>query len=691
MKACAWLLALIAILLGSAQADAQLPGMDIHVHAQLIAETNQPAPGSDATLALAMRLDAGWHGYWQNPGDAGEGLMLRWTLPPGVTAGPPRFPVPDTLMISGFMNYVYEKPHAILIDLKLSPDIPSGTKLPIIADANWLACTDRVCVPQQGRMQLELIAGRGDIATNSRNRFDQWRAALPVPLDRAAHYAVDGTRIEIAVPYPAGAALAQPYFFPLTLNLINHAAPQDMQRIGDWVVIETQLSAQFKLPPGGKINGLLRIGKSGEGLIVNAAPGVIPKAAIANAANSDGAPVAQTLSLMWLIMGAVAGGVLLNIMPCVFPILGLKALALAKSGGSEQAARRDATAYGAGVILSCLALGAAMLALRAGGQEIGWAFQLQEPGVVLLLMLIMVAVTANLAGLFALPAFQRGGMLAQRPGLTGAFWTGALAAAVATPCTGPFMAAALGAALLLPVAQALVLFAALGLGIALPFIAIAYVPALRRGLPRPGPWMVKFRVAMAVPMGLTALALLWLLWRLSGPQGLAVGASSAVLALLILSWQDRRSRQQRGGRWATIALCSLTFAGAFWLLPPASAVRLNDNKGALGATRFSQEKLSLLRQQGKPVFVYFTADWCLTCKVNEAAVLDRNATAQLFKTRGIAVLRGDFTKRDPAIARFIAAQGQAGVPLYLFYPKDKQPVLLPQILTQSAVANATAS
>ena len=400
----------------------------------------------------------------------------------------------------------------------------------------------------------------------------------------------------------------------------------------------------------------------------------------------------KTPSFVWLLLGALAGGVLLNIMPCVFPILGLKALALAKAGGNEHAARNDALAYTAGVVSSCLALGGVMLALRAGGEEIGWAFQLQEPGFVLFLLLLMVGVTANLAGLFELRGFEVGSALTRNPGLIGSFWTGALAAAVATPCTGPLMAAALGAALLLPTAQALALFAALGLGIALPFLAIAYIPPLRRSLPRPGPWLAKFRKMMAVPMGLTALALFWLLWRLVGQQGLLVGGIGAAAILAVLTLSQRNPSLLRNSGLAKLALAGVIILAAIKWLPDQASQRPVEGSAAttLGAVRFSDEKLASLRQRRKPVFVYFTADWCVTCKVNEAAVLEREATAKLFKAKGISVLRGDFTRRDPAIARFLASRGQAGVPLYLYYPKVGEAKLLPQILTSSAIQETVA-
>ncbi len=682
MRIVGWLMMLTALLFNSGEAVAQAPSMKIFVHAGLEAESGQPAPGDTVTLALTMRPDKGWHGYWQNPGDAGVGLVLDWKLPPGVTVGEPRFPVPDTLIISGFMNYIYKTPHAILVDVKIDRNIAMGTTLPIGVDAEWLACTDRVCVPQRGSLALELAAGAGEVDASKRTQFDVWRAALPVPLDREALYAVTGKTMQIAVPFPAKAGLAEPYFFPLTLALFDYVAAQKVKRIGDWLVIETQLSLDFKSQPPERIEGLLRIGKD-QGLLIKAKVGAVPVGGTVLSTSNAGIAVA-TPPLHWLLLAALAGGVLLNIMPCVFPILGLKALALAKAGGDERAARADALAYTAGVTLSCVALGGLMLALRAGGQEVGWAFQLQSPSFVLFLLLLMVGVTANLAGLFELRSFSGGNALTTRSGPIGSFWTGVLAAAVATPCTGPFMAAALGAALLVPTAQALILFAALGLGIAIPFLLIAFIPQLRRRLPKPGPWLHTFRSFMAVPMGLTALALLWLLWRLSGQVGLLIGAL-AVLLLLALLWAVGRWNRRRAG--LTGITIGLTLAlSASYLLPADNNAASASVSALLPSQPFDEKLLGSLRAEGKPVFVYFTADWCVTCKINEAAVLETEATANLFADNKVVVLRGDFTRRDPAIARFLYQQHAVGVPLYLYYPKGADGRKLPQLLSARTLA-----
>lgn len=689
MRLLACLLAWLALLLGSGPSHAQLPTMKIHVHATLEAETLRPAPGGIVTLAFSMRPDKGWHGYWSNPGDAGEGLSLDWKLPEGASVGEPRFPVPETLIIGGYMNYVYERPHAVLVDLKLPERLAAGTRIPVNVAAYWLACTDRICVPQQGTLSLDLVVGDGRIVAADRARFDAWRAALPVPLDREARYAVRGKRIEIAIPYPASAAIERPYFFPAAAGVIDQMAPQLLRRKGNWLVVETALAPTRKKALPDTINGLFRIGER-EGLLVKARVGAVPQGGKIVSGAIPAADRKPAPSLAWLLIGALLGGLLLNIMPCVFPILGLKALALAKAGGDEREARADAFAYSAGVVISCIALGAVMLLLRAGGEEVGWAFQLQEPGFVLFLLLLMVGITANLLGLFELGNFQFGDSLTRKQGLSGSFWTGALAAIVATPCTGPFMAAALGAALLLPTFEALLLFATLGLGIALPFFAIAYVPALRARLPRPGPWLVTFRKVMAVPMGLTALALLWLLWRLTGSLGLMIGLGSIIAMLMALLWPFSKSGMMRHFAMPRLlAIMVLLLIAIRWL--PTDAPAPLASSSLLRAERFTEDRLAALRGEGKAVFVYFTADWCVTCKINEAAVLERPQTATLFSSNRVSVLRGDFTKRDPAIARFLTEHGAAGVPLYLYYPKGGEAKPLPQILTDSLLVETVAN
>ncbi|GAD47714.1 putative thiol--disulfide interchange protein [Caenibius tardaugens NBRC 16725] len=638
-----------------------------NIAAELVAN-GAAQPGKPLELALHFRPAEGWHGYWVNPGDAGYGLTLDWQLPLGWQAGNPEYPVPHTLKIGPLMNHVYKGDYAVLVPVQVPRDA-AATPVTVRVKAQWLACTDTICVPERAELSTTIHPGAGLIDS----RFDGWRAAIPALLDQPGRFAQTADRLRIAIPLPAAMALSQPHVFVENTELIDYAAPQVFRRKGDWLI------AELVRKGGGQANeitGILRTDESGEGVRFAARPGAVPGGGTLIAA------VPANLPSLWLLLiGALAGGLLLNIMPCVFPILSLKALSLARAGESAAEARREGLAYTAGVVLACLGLGVLLLALRAGGEQVGWAFQLQEPWVVVALLLLAVAITANFAGLFELPTLSitRDG----KPG--GAFATGLLAAFVATPCTGPFMAAAMGAALLLPVAQGLLLFAALGLGLALPFLLLGFVPPLRRLLPRPGAWMARFRQILALPMGLTALALVWLASRLGGTGFMAVACLAAiglVLALWIVGYRQRRGKAVLAPFLAVFVPFALFAAIA---LPAAFSPPDKAEAGLLAPKDFSVEALANARASGRPVFLWFTADWCVTCKVNERVAIEREATRLAFDKAGIIAMRGDWTRRDPAITHFLTEQGVAGVPLYLWYPAGGEGRQLPQVLTPDSL------
>ena len=622
------------------------------IEPQLVAEGPAP-PGGEVELAIHMRPAAGWHGYWLNPGDAGLPMDVQWQLPKGFAAGPLRYPVPTRLEIANLMNYVYERDYAVLVRLKVPADA-RGT-FPIRADAGWLACTDKICVPERGQLALDLPVGTG---TPNRAQFDAWRQALPQPLATPAHFQVAGGKLRVGIPLPASIAVDHPYLFPITNGAVDYDAKQDFRRAGDTLVAELQ-------PKGatpGQFAGVIALG-DGRGLEFNAVPGPVPQ----------GSPIASLgwQAVLWAVLGAIAGGILLNLMPCVFPILALKALHVARAGGETGEARTDALAYTAGAIVGTGALGAVLLAIRAAGAEAGWAFQLQDPRTIMLLALLAVAITANLLGLFELPVL--GG--AARP--AGSFGTGALAAFVATPCAGPFLGAALGTALLLPLAGSVVVFAALGLGLALPFVAVAFIRALRTRLPKPGPWMRRLQRFLAIPMAASALAALWLLDRLAGREALLIGVAVSMGLLFSAYEAGRLQRRGKKGAWGG-ALAALALVAAGIMLMPQRAGSAHQ---LMGAEPWSEPRVAAYVQQGHPVFVYFTADWCLTCKVNEASSIDRDEVRSAFANAGVKVLAGDWTDGDPVITRFLESQGRAGVPLYLWYSPGKPPEQLPQVLT----------
>ena len=670
MKSCyRRLLAVLALVLAVPALAA--PAAPTHIVASLLAESGG-APGATVTLAIRMQPAPGWHGYWSNPGDAGFGMRLDWSLPAGASTATPQYPVPETLLVSGLMNHVYQRDYAVLVPFMLPRDARPGTNLPVRVKADWLACTEQICVPEKATLAVTVPvvaqAGAHD------PRFDTWRARLPAPLGAEAHVTVDKHNIRLAIPLPASLPLVQPHLFAASDHLIEYAAPQSFARRGDLLVVTLARAKYAALTPT-SFPAVLRLDNSGGGLAFTATPGPVP----------SGGPLAGGTTalpaLPWLLLAALAGGVLLNVMPCVFPILSLKAISLARAGESQAQARAEGLAYAAGVIVACLLLGGALLALRAGGEQVGWAFQLQQPAVVAALLALSAAITANLLGLFefAVPGF------ASTASPRGAFATGLLAAFVATPCTGPFMASAMGAALLLPVLPALLLFAILGMGIALPFVAIALVPALRRALPRPGAWMNWFRKAMAVPMGLTALALAWLASRLGGWEfaGAAIALTAALIALL--AWTGREQRAARGvAQRFAMGAAALVVLGAL-ALPALVRAPSAEAQDILPTQPYSEAALATARAQGHPVFAYFTADWCLTCKVNENIAIEREATRAAFAHAGVVVIKGDWTRRDAAITRYLTGQGAAGVPLYVWYPAGGPPRQLPQVLSPDSL------
>jgi DsbC/DsbD-like thiol-disulfide interchange protein/cytochrome c biogenesis protein CcdA len=641
------LLILLALLLAPALANAR------GIEPQLVAEGPAP-PGGEVELAIHMRTNPGWHGYWLNPGDAGLPMDVQWQLPKGFAAGPLRYPVPTRLTIENLMNYVYERDYAVLVRLMVPVDA-RGT-IPIRGAARWLACTDKICVPEQGELSLDLPVGTG---TPNRAQFDEWRRALPRPLATPARFAVAGDKLRVAVPLPANVTVEQPYLFPITDDVVDYAAKQGFRRSGDWLVAELQRKG---VAPG-QFAGVLAF-DDGRGLEFHAVPGPVP-----TGGTELGGLGAK--AILWAVLGAIAGGIVLNLMPCVFPILALKALHLTRAGGEGQEAKSDALAYTAGAVVGTGALGIALLALRAAGAQAGWAFQLQDPRTIMLLLLLSVAITVNLVGLLELP------VLGGRARPVGGFGTGALAAFVATPCAGPFLGAALGTALLLPAAGSVLVFAALGLGLALPFLLVVFIPTLRTRLPRPGLWMKRLQRFLAIPMAATALACVWLLYRQAGPRGLIVALIAGAVLIALLIWYGFAQRREAKD-WLVILPLSVVVVGlAVWQVPRATA----SAHAIEGAEPWSEARVAGYVAQNQPVFVYFTADWCLTCKANEAAAIDRSEVRDAFRKAGAKVLAADWTNGDPAITRFLESRGRAGVPLYLWYAPGKAPEELPQILT----------
>jgi DsbC/DsbD-like thiol-disulfide interchange protein/cytochrome c biogenesis protein CcdA len=674
------LLAALFAIPAAAQTVSQQPNTRI----EIIAETSTPAAGQPLAIGLVLTPKAGWHTYWSNPGDAGAATRVGWTLPGDTQQPAPlAYPLPETLIVSGLMNYVYARTNVLLTRVTPPANRKKGTAFPVTAKVNWLVCSLEQCVPESAVVTLPLTIGNGEADSEMAYRIAAARAAIPKPVTWAARWAVKDKRFTLAIPFASTDKLVAAYFFPDKDGIVDFAAAQKVTITAAGLRLDT---ASATSPPSGPVTGVLRIVQSDidhpVGFAITANPGTVPAAGIP--LGKPETPIKGTADLLPILLGAVLGGIILNIMPCVFPILSLKALSLSKANVDSGSARRDALAYTAGVVLVCAALGGLVLLLRAAGSQVGWAFQLQDPRVITFLLLLVTAIALNLAGVFevAVSTGALGDETIRKGGALGSFATGALAAFVATPCTGPFMAGALGAALVLPPAQAITVFAGLGFGLALPFLAIGFVPALRRRLPRPGAWMNRLRAILSVPMFLTALALAWVLGRQAGVAGMTAGLIGAVLTGLFLWWLG--SRQQGGsGGWLPASAAIAVGIAAILLLPIAEPAAADGTSApaALSAERFSPTRLAALRSSGKPVFLYMTADWCLTCKVNEKGAMANSAVAAAFKAKGITVMVGDWTRGDADISKWLAQSGRAGVPVYVFYSADGTSRELPQILT----------
>ena len=681
-----FLLAMMALVLsfGTAMASAHAQGFagsggTPNIRATLEVE-GPVTPGGQTMLAIRfVPVSEEWHGYWSNPGDAGLGMQVEWDLPDGVSVGAFEYPVPSRLTIDGLMNHVYKGEYAVLAPLRLAENAAVGGPFRISGKAFYLACTDQICVPEEARIEAAVTIANGGVRDP---RFAEYRAAIPPLLDKKARFEQSRGLLRIAIPLPSGVDAGQPHLFLEQKDVVQYAARQGFSQGGDELIAEIPLAGSGEEPR--TLSGILKLAAGTDeerGLRFEAVRGDVPSGGRVLVGREPALPSA------WLVLlGAFAGGLLLNVMPCVFPVLSLKAMSLARAGIDQPTARRDGLAYTAGVMLTTTALGGVMLALRAAGEQVGWAFQLQEPGVVVALLVLATLITANFAGLFELPSrpIASGGKPA------GAFATGLLAAVVATPCTGPFMAAAIGAALLLPTWLALAIFASLGLGLALPFLLLGFVPALRNRLPKPGKWMDTFRKILAIPMGLTVLALGWLLTQLGGISLLLLGGLAALAAISLAFFLHRRRLPVAA--WA--AGLGLVFAvGAARAGPVADAHDAAQSASLLDPQPFSEAALADARATGRPVFVWFTADWCVTCKLNERVGIEREETRQAFERAGVISLRGDWTRRDDEIAEFLTRQGAAGVPLYLWYPAGgtAEPRSLPQVLTPGTLPDLARS
>jgi thiol:disulfide interchange protein DsbD len=687
-----------------------------NVQAHLVSEVGAVGPGQAFWVALEFNIRDGWHTYWRNPGDSGQATQLTWHLPPGFEAGDIVWPTPHRFELPPLVNYGYAKHAMHLVRITAPADLEAGAPVVLSAKASWLVCSD-VCIPEDAELKLNLPAGAaaGGIDPADAALFAAARAELPSMEPAATSASIRDGRLVISLGKDWGTTLSQIEsltFFPYDEGGIEYAAPQTLNRGKNDVELSMKLGDQP--PKTGVVRGVLLVAeKNGPDTLT------VPLEIAAKFAGSGGASARSpqqadaaaaggksATPLPVLLFFALLGGLILNLMPCVFPVLSIKAMGLVEQAKKHPAAvRTKGMVFAAGVVSSMLCLAAALLALRAGGEQIGWGFQLQSPLFVTLLVYLLLGVGLNLSG-----AFEVGGGLSgvgdgltRGDGYRASFFTGVLTTLVATPCTAPFMAFAVGAALTQPPAIALFIFAVLGLGLALPYLLLSFAPWMRRALPKPGAWMDTLKQLFAFPIYASAAWLLWVLAQQTSPLGLGAALAGAIL-IALAAWAYQKSKSSgAAGRVAALATAALSvllavtlpvrFAAVSAAPSAAAAAAAGAPQGADEWQPYDADRVAKLSAGGRPLLVNFTASWCLTCLVNERNAFADASVRELFRHKGVTLMKGDWTNRDPAITRALAAFGRAGVPLYVVYnskPGSSQPVLLPQLLTAGIVQSAFA-
>jgi len=674
-----------------------------HLAAELVSATQGVAPGQTIHVALRQKIQKGWHTYWRNAGDSGEATSIVWTLPPGWTASAFTWPAPHRLPIGPLTNYGYKDEVLLPVALTAPADARPGSTVTLTGAATFLVCAD-ICIPENAVLTLSLPVTQGPAPAdpNWGAVIQKTLAEAPKPAGLTGAFEKQGEVVKLAITGPAlkGADMTDAYFFPFSGTVIDHAKPQTIERGPEGLTLSITPGYDFQsATPPKDLAGVLVVG--GKSYEVAATPGPLP----ATAEGLGPPPVklaapagAANLGLASAAFFALIGGLILNLMPCVFPVLAMKAASLAGHSGEHAAARKQGLAFGVGVLATFLSLAAVLIALRSAGDQLGWGFQLQNPAVVAGLALLMLLVALNLSGLFEVGTSLQGvgSGLASRGGLAGSFFTGVLAVVVAAPCTAPFMGPALGWALTQTPAAALVVFLALGIGFALPFVAVAFAPALLARLPRPGPWMDIFKKALAFPMYGAVAWLVWVLTVQAGSDAVPrILGAAVVLALAAWIYGIVQRRAASGGRpiaLATVASVLGAIAiggGAIWPAYSTATAAEPSGTAKLDDEAYTPERLAALRAEGRPVLVNYTAAWCVSCQVNDRLALSTTSVSEALKRNNAVYLKADWTKRDGAIAAELASFGRAGVPLYLVYgAKGGDPTILPSILTEGVVVKA---
>jgi len=712
------ILALLGLLLLSPAAF-PLAGNTIasdNVKARLVSELSSLGAGQTAWVALELDIRDGWHTYWRNPGDSGEATKLTWQLPVGFAAGDIVWTTPHRFEVAPLVNYGYAKHAVHLVPITAPKDLKAGAPIDLMAKASWLVCSD-VCIPESADLKLQIPASAqpGSVDPKDAALFSEARSELPSAEPAATSARIQGDQLIISLGKEWGATLSQIKslaFFPYDEGGIEYAAPQTLTRSNG--AVQLSMKVGYQPPQPGTIRGVLvateQDGNEATVVPIEIAASFAGAGTLAKDGSAKAIGAQAVHSLPVLMLFAILGGLILNLMPCVFPVLSIKALNVVEQAKTHPAAvRTKGLVFAAGVIASMLCLAAIMLVLRAGGEQIGWGFQLQSPLFVTFLVYLLLAVGLNLSGVFEVGGGLAGvgDGLTQGDGYSSAFFTGVLATVVATPCSAPFMAPALGAALTQPAPNALCIFAALGVGIALPYVLLSFAPWMRRMLPKPGAWMDTLKQLFAFPVYATAAWFLWVLAEQTSPLGLGAALAGAILVGLA-AWSYQKSHfSVGGGKAAVLATAVIAVAVALFLplrvaqvaAAPAVAprgdvaARGDDPRGDDQWQPYDAARLTELTAAGKPLLVNFTASWCLTCLVNERNAFADSAVQEIFRSKKVTLMRGDWTKRDPAITKALAEFGRAGVPLYVVYngkPGSTDPLVLPQILTAGVVQNAFA-
>jgi thiol:disulfide interchange protein DsbD len=698
------LISLIAVGFTASNAlAASSPSVDTgKVVAQLISSHDRIDPGQEFHVALKTTLDDHWHTYWRNPGDSGERVYIEWGMPESVTAGDIVWPIPAPIATGPIINYGFEGTPHFPVPFRLSDDAAIGDIIEITARAYYLVCYD-VCIPENVDLTLTMTVGGSHVDVLSKAGIDNALLDAPKRGEAEGGIELDGTDISITLnKLPSGASLSEAYFFPYEQGFILHSEPQHLSQGTDGLKITTVADYRWDDETPQKLEGVIRYkrGERFEGEVVTLNVGsAVPIGAITAAAGGANTSAisgpasgpASGLNLWTAIIGALIGGLILNIMPCVFPIISIKALNIANCAHCDvQAVRREAWGYMGGVLATFLTLTLVLLALKAAGSQIGWGFQLQSPIITGGLALLLFAIGLNLLGVFDVGGRMQnlGGELPQSGGLRGAFFTGALAVIVATPCTAPFMAGAVGYALSQSAVITLVVFMALAIGFALPFLLIAYVPGILNRLPKPGPWMIRFKEILSFPM---FAAVIWLVWVVSQQAG-GAGLILTLSAMLLFGF----------GLWLWKTEAKIVKAAAIAALLAAIALPLmlrpsGDARAVIDAheTPWSAAAIDAAMESGKTVFVDFTAAWCVTCKLNEHGALAHAEVKARLSDDDVIFMVADWTNKNDEIAAELSRHGRSGVPLYLVYnPANDSPMtpqILPQILTKDIILSALAS